>query len=236
MTLELTGERTLPDIPRENYWFQRHVAAYELAARLARGVVLDAGAGEGYGSDILAEGARVVALELDPLTLAHAASTYPGIAYVRADLCRLPIAAESLDAIVALQVIEHLRYPETFLLGCRRALRPGGVFVLSTPNRETFPSGENPFHAREFDAGELRALLVDSFAQVLIAGVGHGRRLSLLDRTLGQSVQDVLVDVPYEELPKWFRSLLQRIRSRHFRLSAAEESLDLFAVCRKPPE
>ena len=27
--LELTGERTLPDVPAENYWFRRHLAVYE---------------------------------------------------------------------------------------------------------------------------------------------------------------------------------------------------------------
>ena len=30
--LELTGERTLPDVPEENYWYQRHVAVYEWIA------------------------------------------------------------------------------------------------------------------------------------------------------------------------------------------------------------
>ena len=26
--LQLTGERTLPDVPAENYWFRRHLAVY----------------------------------------------------------------------------------------------------------------------------------------------------------------------------------------------------------------
>ena len=31
--LALTGERTLPDVPEENYWFRRHLAVYEWIAR-----------------------------------------------------------------------------------------------------------------------------------------------------------------------------------------------------------
>ena len=58
-SLVLTGERTLPGIPDENYWFQRHVVAYRLAAAAAGGrVVLDAGCGEGYGLAMLADGGR----------------------------------------------------------------------------------------------------------------------------------------------------------------------------------
>ena len=35
--LELTGERTLPDVPEENYWFRRHLAVYEWIAARVRG-------------------------------------------------------------------------------------------------------------------------------------------------------------------------------------------------------
>src|SRR3954453_5437396 len=35
--LALTGERTLPDVPEENYWFQRHLVIYEWIAARARG-------------------------------------------------------------------------------------------------------------------------------------------------------------------------------------------------------
>ena len=54
--LELTGERTLPDVPEENYWFRRHLVVYEALAPRCRGVVLEAGCGEGYGADLLAGG------------------------------------------------------------------------------------------------------------------------------------------------------------------------------------
>src|SRR5437588_11669489 len=63
--LELTGERTLPDVPAENYWYRRHLAVYEwIAARVAGATVLDMACGEGYGSQGLARGAgRVVGVD-----------------------------------------------------------------------------------------------------------------------------------------------------------------------------
>ncbi len=53
----LTGERTLPDVPEENYWYRRHLAVYEwIAARVGGLRVVDMACGEGYGSDLLAGG------------------------------------------------------------------------------------------------------------------------------------------------------------------------------------
>ena len=53
--LHLTGERTLPDVPEENYWFRRHLAVYEwIRARVGGLRVADLACGEGYGSDVLA--------------------------------------------------------------------------------------------------------------------------------------------------------------------------------------
>ena len=59
--LELTGERTLPDVPEENYWYRRHVAVYKWIAERCAGLrVVDLASGEGYGSVLLAERAAEV--------------------------------------------------------------------------------------------------------------------------------------------------------------------------------
>ena len=58
--LSLTGERTLPDVPEENYWFRRHLVVYEWIAARAHGRrVVDLACGEGYGSAVLARTAAV---------------------------------------------------------------------------------------------------------------------------------------------------------------------------------
>src|SRR4051812_178134 len=71
--LPLTGERTVPGIPAENYWFRRHEAAYEFALSHVRGRVLEVGCGEGYGTAVLATAAdAVLGIDYDQLTIAHA--------------------------------------------------------------------------------------------------------------------------------------------------------------------
>src|SRR5438445_522080 len=82
----LSGERTVPGGPAENYWFRRHEAAYRWAAGRTSGRVLDAGAGEGYGAAILAgaAGGAVVAAELEAAAAAHAAARYPSVHVLRA--------------------------------------------------------------------------------------------------------------------------------------------------------
>ena len=57
--LQLTGERTLPDVPEENYWFRRHLVVYRwIASRVGGRRVVDLACGEGYGSAELARPRR----------------------------------------------------------------------------------------------------------------------------------------------------------------------------------
>ncbi|MDQ3408644.1 MAG: class I SAM-dependent methyltransferase, partial [Actinomycetota bacterium] len=72
--LALTGERTLPDVPEENYWFRRHLVVYEwIARRVAGQAVVDMACGEGYGADVLARRARsVVGVDANPEAHEHA--------------------------------------------------------------------------------------------------------------------------------------------------------------------
>src|SRR5436305_11462044 len=76
--LSLTGERTLPDVPAENYWYRRHLVVYEwIAERVGGCRVLDLACGEGYGADVLARRAReVVGLEANPEAFEHARLRY----------------------------------------------------------------------------------------------------------------------------------------------------------------
>src|SRR3981081_3045437 len=85
--LALTGERTLPDIPEENYWFRRHLAVYAWIAGRVRGRrVIDMACGEGYGSALLAErAAEVVGVDANPEAHEHACLRYrtPNLRFAR---------------------------------------------------------------------------------------------------------------------------------------------------------
>lgn len=180
--LPLTGERTVPGVAAENYWFRRHEAAYRWlvdALPVPGSVVVEAGCGEGYGGQLLADaGAAVVAgLDLDLATLRHAAVTYPAVPVAAANLVALPLADDVVDLVVCSQVVEHLWDQDAFVAECARVLRPGGGLVVTTPNRLTFPPG-NVFHSRELDATELSALVARHLDVHSVLGLRRGPRLA----------------------------------------------------------
>ena len=241
--LPLTGERTVPGIPAENYWFRRHEAAYVFAERLVAGLTaLEIGCGEGYGTDRLASAAStIVGLDYDALTVAHALRTYPRPHFVRGNLAALPVATNAVDAVVTLQVIEHVWDHPQFVRECRRVLRPDGLLLVTTPNRLTFSPGLdvplNPFHTKEFTAAELCSLLVAcGFDVEAVHGLHAGERLVALDRSYGSFVDAQLATPPHE----WPAELLADVAGvgvDDFALVRdgtrdVDESLDLVVVAR----
>ena len=156
--LPLTGERTIPGLAEENYWFRRHEVVYQrLRDRCAGLDVLEAGCGEGYGADLIADVARrVIALDYDEATVAHVRARYPRVDVRHGNLAQLPLPDGSVDVVVNFQVIEHLWDQPQFVAECLRVLRPSGLLLMSTPNRVTFTPGRdtpiNPFHTRELNA------------------------------------------------------------------------------------
>ncbi len=183
--LALTGERTLPDVPAENYWFRRHLAVYEwIAPQVARLEVLDMACGEGYGSDVLAgRASAVVGVDANPEAHEHARLRYsrPGLRFERG-LVESFGQPDSFDAIVFLQTIEHVQDPVAVLRHFDSILRPGGRAYISTPNVLTLaPKGalksDNPWHLKEYRAEEFSALCRAVFDRVEVLGLFHARKL-----------------------------------------------------------
>lgn len=246
--LALSGERTVPGVPYENYWFRRHEVAYlDLRARCADRVVLEAGCGEGYGAALIAEvAARVLALDYDTDTVAHVRTAY-GLPATLANLQQLPLRDGAADTIMHSQTLEHLPDQPAFLAECHRVLRPGGELLVTTPNRLTFSPGRdtplNPYHTRELAPAELRALLTEAgFTVTELRGVRHGHRLRELDARYGGSLIEAQLDVVMHTLPgqaQWPPGLLadiEAIRAEDFTITSAdiESSLDLVAVAVRP--
>ena len=181
--LPLTGERTLPDVPEENYWFRRHLIVYDwIAARVAGRDAIDMACGEGYGSAVLARRAKsVVGVDANPEAHEHARLRYEGgnLRFARDLVDRF---AEPCDDVVFLQTIEHVQDAGAVLDHFRSLLRPGGVAYVSTPNVLTLapPGAErsgNPWHVHEYRAEEFRALCAAHFSSVELYGLFHARKL-----------------------------------------------------------
>ncbi|QRP44562.1 class I SAM-dependent methyltransferase [Amycolatopsis sp. FDAARGOS 1241] len=247
--LHLTGERTVPGIPEENYWFRRHEAAYlALLPHCAGATVLEAGCGEGYGAGLIATKAkRVLALDHDVPTTEHVRRRYPDVAVARANLVHLPLAAGSVDVVANFQVIEHLWDQAGFLAECFRVLRPGGKLLVTTPNRLTFtPDSDtplNPFHTRELAPSELDGLLrAAGFAVETLHGLHHAESLRELEQRHGGSIIDAQLAVVMGSLPGqavWPADLLAdvaAIRAGDFSIGADDvnASLDLLVVAVRP--
>jgi SAM-dependent methyltransferase len=181
--LPLTGERTLPDVPEENYWYRRHLVVYEwIAERVAGKRVVDMACGEGYGSNVLAGlAASVVGVDANPEAHEHARLRYvrPNLRFAR-DL--VESFSEPCDAVTFLQTIEHVQDAGAILEHFKSMLAPGGIAYVSTPNLLTLaPPGaeksDNPWHVREYRAAEFRELCEDHFERVEMLGLFHARKL-----------------------------------------------------------
>ena len=242
--LILTGERTLPGIWHENYWFRRHEAAYAwVAQRVARARVLEAGCGEGYGAGLLvaAGAAQVVGVDYDAATAGHVREAYPQVPVLRGNLVALPLAGESFDVVVSLQTVEHLWDQALFVAECVRVLRRGGLLVLSTPNRLTFspdvPRGAkplNPFHVNELDQAELVDLVAGACLVDESLGLHHSDRINQWQLHNGSIVAAQLA-APHERWSAELMELVKSLQVNDFVVNDhdVEDSLDLVVVGRK---
>lgn len=234
--LPLTGERTVPGIDHENYWFRRHEVAYLAAAAYVAGAnLLEAGCGEGYGAEILrVSGATVTCLDYDEMTTHHVSQRYPHLRAVRGDLQRLPFADGGFTAVVNLQVVEHLHDQPGFIRECARTLAPGGLLVISTPNRLTFSPGRdsplNPFHTRELTASELSGLLDPWFSVVDSLGIHHGPRIDIRPGLVGE-----LIATAPDDWDDELSTFVSSIAAEDFVVGSddLDASLDLFTVAKR---
>jgi SAM-dependent methyltransferase len=166
--LTFTGERFAPE--QKGAIWHEHWHRYCVVAPLARGRrVLDAACGEGYGTFLLAaEAADIVGIDIAAEAVAHAQMRYsaPNLRYVRGSCTALPLPDDSVDLVVSFETIEHLAEQAAMLEEFRRVLSPGGVLVISSPNKPVY-SGEEPFenefHVKELTRDELQVLLSPGF-------------------------------------------------------------------------
>jgi SAM-dependent methyltransferase len=235
--LALTGERTLPDVPEENYWFRRHLAVYEWIAARAHGRrVVDLACGEGYGSAVLGRTARaVVGVDANPEAFEHARLKYTG-GNVRFERNMLELWRGDVDCVVLLQTIEHVQDPDAVMAHIRELIGSGVAYV-STPNVLTLaPVGAdrsgNPWHVREYRAHEFRALCERHFGSVDLLGLFHARKLRGHEWALRLGWDAVHRRLGLTE--RFYGRFTPAISTRDFALrrSRLDRALDFLAVLR----
>ncbi len=237
--LALTGERTLPDVPAENYWYRRHLAVYEwIGARVVGARVIDMACGEGYGSEVLSRSAAsVVGVDANPEAHEHAR-----LRYTRQNLSFERGMVENhgepgaFDAVVFLQTIEHVQDAAAVLRHFRLLLAPGGVAYVSTPNLLTLaPPGaaksDNPWHIKEYRAAEFATLCREVFPRVQMLGLFHARKLRLHELALSCGWDAVHARLRLTK--PFYDRFTPAIASSDFTLRAAglDGALDFLAVC-----
>jgi 2-polyprenyl-3-methyl-5-hydroxy-6-metoxy-1,4-benzoquinol methylase len=240
--LALTGERTLPDVPEENYWFRRHEAVYAwLAGRVGGLRVIDMACGEGYGSAMLARAAdEVVGVDANLEAHEHARLRYrrPNLRFVRN---MVQTYCEPADVVVFLQTIEHVPDPDAVLEHFRALTRPAGTVYVTTPNLLTIapPGAErsgNPWHLREYRAAEFAALCRAHFASVDLFGLYHSRKLRAHELALRAGWDSLHARLGLtRRFYDWFTP---SIAASDFALRVEgdadlERALDFLAVCRQ---
>jgi SAM-dependent methyltransferase len=239
--LALTGERTLPDVPAENYWYRRHLAVYEwIADRVWGRRVVDLACGEGYGSAVLARtAARVVGVDANPEAFEHARLKYTTdrVTFQRDMIERW---TGDVDCVVFLQTIEHVQDPDAVLAHVRDVAGPGGLAFVSTPNLLTIaPEGAeksgNPWHVKEYRAGEFTDLCARHFTHVDVFGLFHARKLAVhgLALKLGWDRVHQLLRITGPFYDRFTPSIAASdFALRHGREADLDRALDFVAVLR----
>lgn len=172
MSLGFTGERFLPTCAGEmvyEHW-HRYLFARE---HVSNKRVLDVASGEGYGSALLSErAATVVGVDISIDAVRHAHRQYvtemrSNLGYLCASCSNIPLPEASFDIIVSFETIEHMAEHPAFMQEVDRLLAPGGMFIISSPNRVEYTERtgyKNEFHVKELDRRELKTLLDGHFS------------------------------------------------------------------------
>jgi ubiquinone/menaquinone biosynthesis C-methylase UbiE len=253
-TTEIASEQIASDNPIH----QRLFKAYVVAEAYVKGDVLEVGCGEGRGVALLMPHASTFTAvdKIKPVIdeLQHKFPTGKFMSMNIPPLSGLP--DNTYDSIVSFQVIEHIQDDFLFLKEIHRVLKPGGIALLTTPNRRMSLS-RNPWHIREYLPAELTALAKKIFAHVEMKGITGNEKVMTYYQENKRSVERItrfdifnlqyrlpafILRMPYEILNRWNRNKLQSTDNRlvmnihhedYVVVDDATEALDLLLVVRK---
>lgn len=192
--MKFTGERVIyrPHGPVDlNYL--RHLAAYHYASRFVTGgKILEVGCGSGYGIAQLARQnlALYFAVDSQPEAVHYAQKLdqQRRIGLAVSDGCLLTFPDRTFDRVFCFQVLEHVPDQAKFVQELLRVCRPGGMLMLTTPNRVTYATENNfipnPFHLHEFDLDELKNFFMEFGRNFAMKGIRKSARLQQTEQTI----------------------------------------------------
>lgn len=220
--LDWTGERFVP-WAKEAAVAYEHLHRYMWVSTLVRGKrVLDLASGEGYGSNLMAlQAAYVCGVDIDPAAISHATAKYsrPNLQFRTGSITDVPVPEnQGFDVIVCFEAIEHIEEHDALMVEVKRLLKPGGLFVVSTPNKDVYDAGDeasNPFHVKELTFEEFNALLSKHFSKVSYLGqrlhpasslwpIGHSNERAIREFVVEREEVE-FAEIPAEKrVPRYF--------------------------------
>lgn len=208
-----TAERVSTETS-DNYVFQRSLLAYHHAATMVEGDILEIGTGSGYGVKVLAPKATRF-ITLDKFQTQDICQ-YDNTEYYQMSVPPIQFEGNRFDYVLSFQVIEHIEQDMEFVREVARVLRPGGKFIVTTPNAPMSLT-RNPWHVREYNVDELRSLLECNFSKVEAFGVVGNDKIMEYYRKNRRSVRRItrfdILKLQYR-LPRWMLRIPYDILNR----------------------
>jgi SAM-dependent methyltransferase len=220
MNLEPTAERIVEEhrssSPQSYLVYLFHVVTYDYVQDLVRGrEVLDFGCGSGYGTARIAHGCkRIVGIDISADAVDYARGKFQAdnlqfAAIAPVEQQPLPFADLSFDVVLSFQVIEHVPDVGRYLSEIGRVLRPGGIFVVATPDRSSrlLPMQKpwNMFHLHEYSEAELKHALSARFARVTIKRMGGRPDVIAIETDRTRRLRWVLLPLTLPFVPEAIR-------------------------------
>lgn len=107
-------------------------AVWSLLDSVTPGRALDAGCGTGrHAAHLVAGGHEVLGVDLSPEMLERAVFNVPGATFIQGDVCAIPVEDQQFDLVVCGLALSHVADLRSGVTELARALRPGGVIVIS---------------------------------------------------------------------------------------------------------